>query len=78
MPVMDRLKAIAHIRTLARFRDLPIIALSAKSMAENRQECLAAGANRYMPNPIDKDELLHAIEALLISNSHRPVLGRTA
>ena len=78
MPVMDGLKAIAYIRTLVHFRDLPIISLSAKAMTENRQEALDAGADRYMSNPVDRDELLHTIEALLLSKSHRQVLERTA
>lgn len=37
-----------------------------------------AGADRYMSNPVDRDELLHTIEALLLSKSHRQVLERTA
>jgi CheY-like chemotaxis protein len=58
MPVMDGYKAIAQIRTQDRFRKLPIIALTAKAMPEDRAKCISAGANDYMPKPVDEGRLI--------------------
>ncbi|MEM5434105.1 response regulator [Paraburkholderia diazotrophica] len=58
MPEMDGLTAIGHIRGDARFAHLPIIALTAKAMAEDRVRCLEAGADDYISKPIDVDKLI--------------------
>ncbi|MEM5384381.1 response regulator [Paraburkholderia phymatum] len=58
MPEMDGLTAIGHIRGDARFAHLPIIALTAKAMAEDRMRCLEAGADDYISKPIDVDKLI--------------------
>ena len=55
-----------------------MLVVAAKAMAENRQEYLDAGAGTYMSNTVDKDQRLHAIEALLLAKSNRQELGRTA
>jgi len=57
MPEMDGYEAMAEIRKQERFKDLPIIALTAKAMQEDRQKCLDAGANAYMSKPVNIDEL---------------------
>jgi signal transduction histidine kinase/DNA-binding response OmpR family regulator/CHASE3 domain sensor protein len=57
MPVMDGLEAMRRIRTDPRFERLPIIAITAKAMKDDQQQCLAAGANDYLAKPIDLTRL---------------------
>jgi signal transduction histidine kinase/CheY-like chemotaxis protein len=61
MPVMDGLEAIRRIRGLARFRDLPIIVVSANASAADREASLAAGAHGFLPKPISFERLLPEI-----------------
>ena len=58
MPEMDGIAAIQAIRARPEWQDLPIIALTAKAMADDRQRCLDAGANDYIAKPIDIDRLV--------------------
>jgi CheY-like chemotaxis protein len=58
MPVMDGFEAIRRIRADARFRDLPIIAVTAKAMAEDRRKCMEAGASDYIAKPLELEALL--------------------
>ncbi|PJE80471.1 Signal transduction histidine-protein kinase BarA [invertebrate metagenome] len=58
MPVMDGYEAIEKIRALPSFSTLPIIAVTAKSMSENREKCLAVGADDYLAKPIIINRLM--------------------
>lgn len=58
MPEMDGLTAMREIRRQPQLRGLPIIALTAKAMANDRKESLDAGANDYIAKPIDVDKLI--------------------
>jgi CheY-like chemotaxis protein/signal transduction histidine kinase len=65
MPVMDGLEAMRRIRTDERFRDLPLIAVTAKAMAEDRRRCIEAGASDYLSKPIELDALLAMLRVWL-------------
>jgi CheY-like chemotaxis protein/CHASE3 domain sensor protein len=57
MPGMDGLEATRRIRADGRFQDLPIIAVTAKAMKDDQEQCMKAGASDYMAKPIDVDRL---------------------
>jgi CheY-like chemotaxis protein len=65
MPGMDGYATTARIRALERFRDLPIIAVSAKAMKGDREKSLAAGTNEHVTKPVDVDRLLFLIKGLM-------------
>ncbi|MEP7260006.1 MAG: response regulator [Usitatibacter sp.] len=58
MPVKDGLAAMREIRARPNGDKLPIIAITAKAMADDRRQCLEAGANDYIAKPIDIDQLV--------------------
>lgn len=58
MPEMDGMTATREIRKIDRWKHLPIIMLTAKAMADDQNQCLAAGANDYLSKPLDVDKLL--------------------
>jgi signal transduction histidine kinase/ActR/RegA family two-component response regulator/HAMP domain-containing protein len=61
MPVMDGYTAIRKIRGHDQFKSIPIIAVTGKVVAGERERCLDAGANEYVPKPVNTAELLSAI-----------------
>jgi CheY-like chemotaxis protein len=65
MPGMDGFETIHRLRAQPRYALLPIIALTAKVLADDKAQCLAAGASAYLPKPLDIDALTHTISALL-------------
>ncbi|NBD25296.1 response regulator [Paenibacillus glycinis] len=65
MPDMDGYEAMRAIRAMPRFEKLPIIALTAKAMKEDRQRCLDAGASDYISKPIEIEKLLSLLKVWL-------------
>jgi len=65
MPEMDGYEAMQKIREQARYKNLPIIALTAKAMKGDRAKCIEAGANDYISKPVDTDKLLSLIRVWL-------------
>jgi CheY-like chemotaxis protein len=72
MPELDGNATIAAIRNLNRYADLPIIAVTAKAMKEDRAKSLASGANDYVTKPVDTDLLLELIYTHLYTPSDAP------
>ncbi len=69
MPVMDGYEATRHIRQMQQYKDIPIVALTAKAMQEDREKCLAAGASEYLMKPIDFDKLLSIMRIWLFKHT---------
>ncbi|AHV99058.1 response regulator [Paenibacillus sabinae] len=67
MPEMDGYEAMRRIRDIPQFAKLPVIALTAKAMKEDRAKCIEAGASDYLKKPIDTDQLLSLMRVWLYS-----------
>ncbi|USB32622.1 response regulator [Paenibacillus sp. YPG26] len=67
MPEMDGYEAMRRIREIPQFEKLPIIALTAKAMKDDRFKCIEAGASDYMKKPIQTDQLLSLMRVWLYS-----------
>jgi CheY-like chemotaxis protein len=57
MPELDGYDTIRIIRGQEQFKDLPIIAVTAKAMKEDREKCLEAGASDYIAKPVNVEQL---------------------
>jgi HAMP domain-containing protein/CheY-like chemotaxis protein/signal transduction histidine kinase len=65
MPEMDGYETLREIRKDARFRALPILALTAKAMKGDREKCLEAGASDYIAKPVNTDQLVSLLRVWL-------------
>ncbi len=65
MPEMDGYTAMREIRKEDMFRKLPIIALTAKAMKEDRNKCIGAGASDYLTKPVDTNKLISLLRVWL-------------
>ncbi len=73
MPVMDGLTATRAIRALPGLADLPVVAMTASAMADDRKRCLDAGMNDFVAKPIEPDNLV----GVLLTHI-KPAAGRVA
>ena len=65
MPVMDGLEATRRIRADLRWHKLPVIAITAKAMRDDQEQCRKAGANDYLAKPIELDRLMSLLRVWL-------------
>ncbi len=68
MPEMNGFEAIKLIRQNSKFKDMPIITLTAKAMKGDREQCLKAGASDYITKPVDSEKLLSLMYVWLNKN----------
>jgi CheY-like chemotaxis protein len=65
MPEMDGYETMQAVRKINEFRNLPIIALTAKAMKGDREKTIAAGASDYITKPVDPEQLLSLMRVWL-------------
>ena len=65
LPGMSGIEALARLRADTRTRDIPVVAVTASAMDQDRARIMAAGFNAYQRKPISVKELLLTVEALL-------------
>jgi CheY-like chemotaxis protein len=61
MPEMDGYEAIPLIKKIPKRKNTPVIAVTAQAMQGDREKCLEAGADGYVPKPVDIDKLLEIL-----------------
>ncbi|REG86915.1 ATP-binding protein [Marinomonas pollencensis] len=62
MPEMDGLETTQHLRSLATYKDTPIVALTAHALGSEQDRILASGMNAYLSKPVDEQILINTIE----------------
>src|SRR5690606_25193835 len=65
MPEMDGMETIREIRKIDAFKNLPVIAVTAKAMKGDREKCIEAGAWDYLSKPVDIAQMLNSLRAWL-------------
>jgi two-component system sensor histidine kinase/response regulator len=75
MPQMDGFQATKAIRERPEWQNLPVIAVTARAMKGDRERCLEAGMNDYLPKPIERDELFRILEDWAEGRGNRATEG---
>jgi len=65
MPEMDGFETIRRIRQTPAFKNIPVIAITAKAMSGDREKCIQAGASDYISKPVDIDQLISLLRIWL-------------
>ncbi|NEU08665.1 response regulator [Flavihumibacter sp. R14] len=68
MPEMDGYESTTRIRENPRYKNLPILAVTAKAMMGDREKCIRAGASDYISKPVDADQLISLLRVWLYDN----------
>jgi len=69
MPEMDGYETTKKIRENVKWKNLPVIAVTAKAMAGDREKCIQAGASDYISKPVDTDQLISLMRIWLYENA---------
>ncbi len=71
MPIMDGYEATQKIRQDPRFKNLPIIAMTANAMIEDVKKCLDSGMSDHIAKPIDPNKMFNCISKWIKTDSNR-------
>ncbi|MXV13930.1 response regulator [Hufsiella ginkgonis] len=69
MPEMDGYESTTQIRQHPRFKNIPVLAVTAKAMVGDREKCIRAGASDYISKPVDIDQLISLLRVWLYDKS---------
>jgi two-component system cell cycle response regulator DivK len=75
LPVMDGLEATRQVKAAAATRSIPVIALTANALVEDRERALAAGCNDFDTKPVELPRLLEKIKNQLQDAATDPPRG---
>ncbi len=67
MPAMDGYDTMREIRKSEKFKELPIIAVTAKAMKGDREKCIEAGATDYLAKPVGHGTAVLALARVIVS-----------
>lgn len=70
MPEMDGYESTSRIRKNPKFRNLPVLAVTAKAMLGDREKCIQAGASDYISKPVDIDQLISLLRVWLYDKAN--------
>ena len=77
MPVMDGYTATRVLRENPAWRDLPVIAMTASALADDRERALASGMNEHIAKPLDVDVMLRTMAEWITARDAWPQRGDT-